>query len=207
MIETTTVLLVRHADVENPRLMFYGRLPRFPLSELGNCQAEFLADRLAAEPITIFYTSPMLRARQTAAILARRHPAVPIRRARPLIEVRTGWMGALPEQLPPRINLYEPPHSSDDETIGDVWNRVAQFLNVVGRRHVGETICCVSHGDPVVIAHAGARGLPLTLESIRGDFYPKKCSVTRLTIANGKSIAVAYQDVIGELAPELVAPH
>ena len=61
----------------------------------------------------------MLRARQTAAILAEGHPGVPIRRAVELIEVRTGWIGATPEQLPERINLYEPPHSPGDETIED----------------------------------------------------------------------------------------
>jgi broad specificity phosphatase PhoE len=204
---TTTILLVRHADVHNPRLLFYGRLPRFRLSELGRRQAAFTATYLQAEPITCFYTSPMLRARQTAQIVAERHPGAPIRRASELIEVRTGWMGALPEQLPARINLYEPPHTPDDETIEQIWHRVDRLIRRLVRRHHGETICLVSHGDPVVIAHAGYLGLPMSLESIRRDWYPQKCSLTRLTFEGEGQPRVEYRDLIGELAPELKAPH
>lgn len=204
---STTILLVRHADVHNPRLLFYGRLPRFRLSELGRRQAAFTATYLQAEPIASFYTSPMLRARQTAAILAARHPGVPIRRAVQLIEVRTGWIGALPDQLPARINLYEPPHTADDETIEQIWHRVDRLIRRLAKRHPGETICLVSHGDPVVIAHAGYLGLPMSLESIRRDWYPQKCSVTRLTFEGEGQPRVEYRDVIGELAPELKAPH
>jgi broad specificity phosphatase PhoE len=205
---TTTILLVRHADVHNPRLLFYGRLPRFRLSELGRRQAAFVAGYLADEPIARFYTSPMLRARQTAAILARKHPHARTHQALDLIEVRTGWMGATPEDLPERINLYEPPHSPDDETIDDVWRRVDRLIRRLARRHRCETVCCVSHGDPVVVAHAGYLGLPLALDSIRGSFYPQKGSVTRLTFDHADATPrVEYRDVIGELAPELKAAH
>jgi broad specificity phosphatase PhoE len=110
--------------------------------------------------------------------------------------------------LPERINLYEPPHSPDDETIQDVWHRIDQLIRRLVRRHRGETVCLVSHGDPVVVAHAGYLGLPLTLDSIRGSFYPQKGSVTRLTFDNTAGTPrVDYRDVIGELAPELKAPH
>jgi broad specificity phosphatase PhoE len=205
---TTTILLVRHADVHNPRLLFYGRLPRFRLSELGRRQAAFLAEYLRDEPVSRFYTSPMLRARQTAEILAAKHPGATVHRAIELIEVRTGWIGATPEELPERINLYEPRHSPDDETIEQVWRRVDRLLRRLVRRHRGETLCCVSHGDPVVVAHAGYLGLPLTLGSIRGSFYPQKCSLTRLAFDSPEGRPrVDYRDVIGELAPELKAPH
>jgi len=162
---------------------------------------------MQGEPITCFYSSPMLRARQTARILAERHPGVPLRRAVELIEVRTGWIGATPEQLPERINLYEPPHSDGDETIEQIWHRVDGLIRRLARRHRGETICLVSHGDPVVIAHAGYLGLPMQLESIRRDWYPQKCSVTRLTFEGEGQPRVEYRDVIGELAPELKALH
>ncbi|HZQ97629.1 MAG TPA: histidine phosphatase family protein [Chloroflexota bacterium] len=202
---STTILLVRHADVHNPGRLFYGRLPRFRLSDLGRRQASFLADYLKDVPIVAFYTSPMLRARQTARILASRHPGVPLHRATPLIEVRTGWMGRVETDIPPVINLYEPRHSPTDETIQDVWHRVDAFIRRLVRRHHGQIVCLVSHGDPVVVAHAGYLGLPLTLGSIRGSFYPQKCSVT--TLAFDGNVSVAYRDVIGELAPELRAPH
>ena len=207
-LATTTILLVRHADVYNPKRLFYGRLPRFRISELGQRQAEFLAERLAGVPIAAFYTSPMLRARQTAKILAARHPNAPMHEDRRLIEVRTGWMGSVETLIPPVINLYEPPHTADDETIEGVWIRVHALIRQLVRRHAGQTVVCVSHGDPVVIAHAGYTGLPLALPSIRGGFYPQKCSVTELVFSGGEDQPrVTYQDVIGELAPELRAPN
>jgi broad specificity phosphatase PhoE len=207
-LTTTTILLVRHADVHNPQRLFYGRLPRFRISDLGQRQAAFLADHLADRPIATIYSSPMLRARQTAAILASRHPNAPLRRAEPLIEVRTGWMGSVETLIPPVINLYEPPHSPADETIAEVWTRVGRFVRLLARRHRGQTVCCVSHGDPIVIAHAGFTGLSLELSSIRGGFYPQKCSTTELAFSAGEDRpTVTYKDVIGELAPELKAPH
>lgn len=204
----TTILLVRHADVHNPNRLFYGRLPRFRISELGKRQAAFLAEQLADRPIAAFYTSPMLRARQTAKILAERHPDAPLHEDRRLIEVRTGWMGSVETLIPPVINLYEPPHTPDDETIEEVWARVRALIGQLVRRHRGQTVVCVSHGDPVVIAHAGYTGLPLALASIRGGFYPQKCSTTELVFeGDADTPRVTYRDVIGELAPELKAPH
>lgn len=194
--------------MHNPRRLFYGRLPRFRISELGRRQAAFLAGHLADRAIAAFYTSPMLRARQTARILAERHPGVPLREDVRLIEVRTGWMGSVETQIPPVINLYQPPHGPDDETIEDVWTRVHGLIRRLVRRHSGRTVCCVSHGDPVVIAHAGYTGLPLQLASIRGGFYPQKCSTTELVFEDDEDRPrVTYHDVIGQLAPELTAPH
>jgi broad specificity phosphatase PhoE len=205
---TATILLVRHADVNNPEHVFYGRLPRFRISELGRRQAAFVRDHLADQPIACFYTSPMLRARLTAWILAEAHPGVPVRRAIELVEVRTGWMGAANASLPARINLYEPPHSQGDETIAEVAGRVDRLIRRLARRHGGQTICCVSHGDPIAIAHALYKRLPLELDSIRMDWYPQKCSVTSLRFeAEDGWPSVDYLDVIGQLAPELKAPY
>ena len=204
----TTILLIRHAFVHNPGRVFYGRLPRFRISDLGAKQAAVLANHLASTPISRIYTSPMMRARQTAGIVASKHAAIPMHISQSLVEVRTGWMGADNDRLPDRINLYDPPHSPDDETIADVWNRVSRFVRRLASRHAGQTIACFSHGDPIVIAGAGFRGLPLTLESIRGPFYPHQCSITTLQIdVVGRPSNVSYLDVIHEIAPELASPY
>jgi broad specificity phosphatase PhoE len=205
---TTTILLVRHADVHNPQHVFYGRLPRFRISELGRQQAVYVRDYLADTPIAAFYSSPMLRARLTAQVLAEAHPRAPIRRAAELTEVRTGWMGTANDRMPARINLYDPPHSPGDETIDDIAGRVDRLIRRLARRHRGQTICCVSHGDPIVIAHALYERLPLVLDSIRMAWYPQKCSVTTLRFEEVTGWpTVDYVDVIGQLAPELKAPY
>lgn len=202
----TVVLLVRHADVHNPGRLFYGRLPGFPLSELGWRQADFLAEHLAAEPIRAFYTSPMLRARQTTETLARRHPAAPVRRVLGLREVRTSWMGAPDHEVPLFVNLYEPPRDPGDESIAQLGERMARALLRLVHRHPSQVICCVSHGDPISSACARFRGLPPELVSIRGEYSAQQCSVTRLTFAPGsEQPTLEYRDVLAELAPELKA--
>ena len=205
---TYTILLVRHADVHNPDHVFYGRLPRFRIRSSAAGRPSSCGDYLADTPIASFYTSPMLRARLTARVLAEAHPAAPIRQAVELIEVRTGWMGTANAQMPARINLYEPPHTPDDETISEIAGRVDRLIRRLARRHGAQTVCCVSHGDPIVIAHALYRRLPLALDRIRMDWYPQKCSVTTLRFDDSASWpTVEYFDVIGELAPELKAPY
>ena len=70
----TTIWLARHGEVHNPGGLLYGRLPRMRLSPLGQRQAEALADFLAPRPLQAIYSSPMLRARKTAAVILTRHP-------------------------------------------------------------------------------------------------------------------------------------
>jgi len=65
----TVVHLLRHGEVFNPDHILYGRLPGFPLSLRGLQQAEIAAKFLAARPIGYVVSSPLERARQTAAPL------------------------------------------------------------------------------------------------------------------------------------------
>ena len=85
---------MRHGEVHNPRAIFYGRMPRFRLSEAGRRQAEAAADYLAGAPLAAIYTSPLLRARQTAAIIQRAQQEagrrVPAKVLSWLLEVRIG---------------------------------------------------------------------------------------------------------------------
>src|SRR5919206_4964208 len=90
----TTIFVVRHAEVHNPKDLLYGRLPRYRLSERGRAQATVAARFLSGRPLATIYTSPLLRARQTADIIATCQPGAQIRRSRDLIEVRTGYQGS-----------------------------------------------------------------------------------------------------------------
>src|SRR6478735_7363194 len=69
----TTLYLIRHGATEAnlaspPRLQ--GRKHNPPLARLGVRQAEATRDLLAIRPIEHCYTSPLLRAVQTAVIVA-----------------------------------------------------------------------------------------------------------------------------------------
>lgn len=69
----TTVHLLRHGEVHNPRGILYGRLPGYHLSERGRAMAQTVADHLAGESgaprhdVTVVVASPLERAQETAA--------------------------------------------------------------------------------------------------------------------------------------------
>jgi len=70
-VSPARLIFVRHAEPDEAmRERVYGRLDP-PLSPRGRAHAEELAATLAREPVAAVYTSPQLRARETAAPLAR----------------------------------------------------------------------------------------------------------------------------------------
>ena len=66
----TVVHLVRHGEVHNPDGLLYGRRDGFHLSELGTKMAARTAGYLADRDVTVLRSSPLERARETAAPLA-----------------------------------------------------------------------------------------------------------------------------------------
>ena len=74
--DATVVHFVRHGLVHNPEGILYGRLPGFHLSAAGRAMAERVAEVLADQPIGVLFSSPLERARETAAPLAARGCAV-----------------------------------------------------------------------------------------------------------------------------------
>lgn len=68
------LVLVRHAQsTANVLKILNTRMPGPPLTELGEQQAEELAQRMRAEPVVAVYSSIATRAQQTAAPLAKLH--------------------------------------------------------------------------------------------------------------------------------------
>lgn len=179
----THILVVRHAEVHNPKDIVYGRLPRFGLSDLGRQQAFRTARFLAARPVAAIYTSPLLRARQTARILTQYHPHRPLRTSRLLLEVRTAYQGSPNTILKPGFSFYEPKKDPGDESMADVFDRLLRFLQGMVRRHPGETVVAVSHADPIAIMRVGLDRLALTSQSLHATVYPARASVTQVTVA------------------------
>ena len=65
--------LLRHGEVHNPHRLLYGRMPGYHLSELGRRMADLAADHLGDHDITHLVSSPLERARETAAPIADAH--------------------------------------------------------------------------------------------------------------------------------------
>jgi len=190
----TKILLVRHADVHNPDQIVYGRLPRFRLSKLGEAQAEATAEFLSKEDVKYIYTSPMLRARQTAKAIAKYHPEAKLRISKLLAEINTSWQGTPWSQIGANANLYEPIKDPENETIEDVAKRMLRIIRTLVRRHPGETVICVSHADPIKIAWVALEGKELTFENIRKPPYPDRASVTTVTFNDDHVVSIKYEN-------------
>jgi broad specificity phosphatase PhoE len=202
--DITQIHFVRHTEVHNPDDILYGRLPRFRLSDLGRRQAIVTAEILGTTTVAEIYTSPQLRARQTAAAIASRQDGVAVRRSHLLAEVLTGWQGRRHAELEEiNFDFYSNPVTDADEMIEDLWHRITRFVTTARRKHPGLKIVAVTHGDLCAIARAGFRGLPVDISSIRRPHpYPGHGSITRLTFSSDQGatypISVEYYDPNGQ---------
>jgi broad specificity phosphatase PhoE len=178
----TTVWLARHGEVHNPSELLYGRLPRMGLSPEGQRQARELADFLTPRPLAAIYTSPLLRARRTAAAILERHPELGrVRSASDLIEVRTSWEGQPLRDLENiGWDFYSHPRHPEDESLEAICNRMQRWLNRMLRRHAGSEVVGVSHGDPVLILVGAVQGVPLEPKVLFPQPYIEPGTVYRM---------------------------
>ncbi len=180
----TTVYLVRHGNVHNPKKILYGRLPHFRLSERGVEEARAAGRMMSAMTFDGAYSSPLLRARQTAQEILAFHPRLKLRKSPLLNEVFMlfeGQPGVVGDRR--RDDYYTgvgPPY----EQPADIVERVLAFFEKVRRRHAGRNVVAVTHGDVIIFTMLWARGLALSPENkanLRGlgfNGYPATGSLT-----------------------------
>ena len=143
----TRIILVRHGETDwNRERRWQGHADR-PLNDTGREQAEALAAELAGEPIAAVYSSDLLRAHETARVVADRLgldvTAVPALRER-----RFGsWEGLQDVEVERRFpGANGPP---DGETREEMTRRVLDSLAEIAAAHAGRTVLVVSHGGPI----------------------------------------------------------
>ena len=184
----TTIHFIRHGSVINPEDILYGRLPDFSLSPRGVAEAERTAVGLQDSSLAAIYTSPMLRALQTAEAIHVFHPDVPVIQSDELNEVNTPYQGMKAEKLR-HLNedFYtgtQPPY----EQPADVLSRVERFIWSLRGSDNKREVVAVTHGDVVSFCILkvkkfdvvpGNKAL-LVKTGIR-DNYPAPASVTTLT--------------------------
>ncbi|HEV7661933.1 MAG TPA: histidine phosphatase family protein [Chloroflexota bacterium] len=209
-MSTTTVWLARHGEVHNPGNVLYGRLPRMRLTPRGQAEAQRIADFVAQRPLAAVYSSPMLRARKTADRILRGHSE--LRRVRldvDLQEVRTGWQGeplASLEEID--WDFYANPRHCTDESLETINARMQRWLKRVLRRHAGEEVVGVSHGDPILILTGVLRGLPLQQQHLFPRPYIHTGALYRLQFAADGScldVQLLPQDLHPEESDEAAA--
>lgn len=86
----TRILLVRHGETDfNLNHRFQGRID-IPLNQEGKKQAQALALALKDDLLTAFYSSPLIRAMETARSIKKFHPSAPLFVEEGLIEMDLG---------------------------------------------------------------------------------------------------------------------
>jgi len=175
----TVIYIVRHGHVHNPGNIVYARLPRFRLSETGREQAKQAARALAEVHPAIIFTSPMLRARQTAGIIALEHPGVPVRVSTLINENFTPYQGVSFEIIEQRkVDIFAGVESPYEQP-SDLLRRSLKFIHKVQQKYPGQSVIAVTHGDIVRVIIRWALGLAPE----RGDNempFPGTGSVTAL---------------------------
>lgn len=166
-----TVVLVRHGVTPTTGKVLPGRAPGLHLSDRGREQAAAAAERVATLPRrpTAVYASPLERAQETAAPIARAL-SLRVRTSQGLIECDFGeWTGRRLAVLARRRDWRHvlgapstwrfPGGESFAELQARAWGTVVGLAD----RHRGETIVAVSHADVIKAVVATALGVPLDL--------------------------------------------
>lgn len=202
----TIVHLIRHGEVYNPQGILYGRASGYFLSDRGLAMAERVGERLGGRDITLMVSSPLERAQQTAAPLAKARGLDVVLDDR-IIESDNAFAGKPfvirdslvrnPAVWPKLVNPFKP---SWGEPYKEVAARMWSAVLDARAEAEGHEAALVSHQLPIWITR-------LYAERKRSYLHdPRKrqctlCSVTSLTFDGDRLVEIDYSEPAGDLIP------
>ena len=160
------IFLARHGETTyNAERRFQGWSPRAVLTERGREQARELADAAAEQDLAALYCSPLVRARETAAIVGERIGLEPTPDDR-FAETNTGdWTDELYDEVDP-VLFREWQHAGEDwrypggESLEEQMERVVMGLvDVTQRGELPALVVCHRGTIRVALCHTQRRGL------------------------------------------------
>ena len=185
MMQPIKIYLVRHGEAEHNVLSIGSSLPEITerhLTEKGKDQIREVAEFLRDKSVSAIISSPLLRTRETAAIISK-SAGVPVDIDDRLHETGLGIFNEKPIQLffdkypKPEMRL-SPDRADGVESFIDMRGRLQRFLSDLEEQYAGKTVVVVSHGDPLEQLHGilthEAPGLSAT------GWYPTKGSCTEV---------------------------
>jgi len=182
MTEATTVHVVRHGEVHNPRRILYGRLEGYGLSERGRAQAQTVAQALKDNDIVLVVASPLQRAQETAAPIAQSH-GLDIVTDPDLIESMNYFEG---RRISPGDGAWRDPRvwwllrnpfkPSWGEPYREVAARMTTAIDKARAKAAGHEAVCVSHQLPIEILRRYLGGKRLLHDPRR-----RRCNLASLT--------------------------
>jgi broad specificity phosphatase PhoE len=138
---------IRHGQSENNLLNLSNThdYNLYHLTDLGRKQSEEAGKILMAEKIDIIYTSPFLRTKETAEIVARSLGIHEVKEDVRLSELREGNPDGQPLQNLPRTwdNFEE-----GGESYGELYSRIQNLIHDIESVHMDKIILLVSHATP-----------------------------------------------------------
>jgi probable phosphomutase (TIGR03848 family) len=204
----TLVLLVRHGQTPTTGKLLPGRASGLHLAETGVAQAERAAERIAQLPrVDAIYTSPLERARETAAPIGRAM-GLKVQVDRGLLECDFGdWTGAELKKLmklPEWSSVQRAPSTftfPGGESFTAMQSRMVGAIDRLRARHPGGVVVCVSHADPIkaAVAHALGTHIDLFQRIVIGT-----CSISAIAYGSGAPVVLTVNSTggsLGELRP------
>lgn len=208
-MSTTVVHLLRHGQVENPGGVLYGRLPDYHLSEIGLQMAERVGEYTADLDLVHLRCSPLERAQETMAPIARRRPHLEVVTEPRVIEAANLLEGQVINAESSAVfkpkNLWllrNPLRPSWGEPYTEIVIRMRAAIRDAARAAEGHAALIVAHQLPIWMARCDAEGRRLI-----HDPRKRECtlvSLTSLTLVDGRVTKVDYAEPAKDLIPKPV---
>jgi broad specificity phosphatase PhoE len=205
MSDKTTVHLMRHGEVHNPSGVLYGRRDGFHLSDLGHEMARTVAKSIAHRDVTHLRVSPLERAQETAATLAKTFGLDIVTDDRVIessnvFEGQSFGVGDGALRKPSAwIHLWNPFKPSWGEPYKEVAARMMAAVYDARDAALGHEAVIVSHQLPIWTTR-------LFVEKRSYLHDPRKrqctlCSLTSLNFTGDRLTSVSYSEPAGHLIP------
>lgn len=181
-----------------------GRAAGLHLADAGQAQAQAAADRIAVlKQVDAVYASPLERARETAAPIAKAR-GLRVHIDKGLLECDFGqWTGAELKKLMklPEWNTVQRAPSTfrfpGGESFTEMQGRMVGALDRLRAAHEGGVVVCVSHADPIKAAVAHAMGTHIDLFQ---RIVISPCSITAIAYSTGGPVVLTVNSTGGSLA-------
>jgi len=200
---SSTVHLARHGEVENPQKILYGRQPGWRLSTRGQQMAQVLGEWSKSIDLGALHVSPLQRAQETAAPIAKAH-GIDITTDERLIEAGNIFEGKSFEPGSGILkhptawrHLYNPWKPSWGEPYDEQINRMFAAIFAAHKAANGKDAIVVSHQLPIWITRSAIEG-----RSMFHDPRKREC-----TLASVTSIHFDDEGVISGLSYSEPAAH
>lgn len=191
---TRTIYLVRHGQYEGAG--HGGAEPDGELTDIGRQQAALTALRLRDVPVEVIRHSTLIRARQTAEIIAAEFPDVPLRESAVLRECIPCAPPVVPEAY--REFFAVVPRSA----LVDGERRAQEAMSMLFR-DPGEDDCqeiVVAHGNLISYLVSQAIGAPAS-SWLRTDMH--HCAISEVAMGSRRGLVLVSHNETGHLPPEL----